>query len=767
MESLANAEKKRAMSMLVARRGTVTGLTSTTVKGESSMNVLIPSGSQLQRANSVSGSMAQRDRKFVPGDPSNTSRPLPLQYVISNIEKRVHSSLLYSDMLIYWPFLIMFLFFFFNGRDIEVNHMAASGSRAMYMVHSFWSEETSRDSVLQQLADNPNKIPELPANKVYRTIGRADDWHNYFRDVFIPNTWDCENPGYSRSTLVKRGQMQFLGALRLRVMAMSNSSCAMNPAYISDDTPPEKKLCFSVHKGSREAKETVCDVVNPGNLNEKLWVHFDKDEVEGGVMTTGTNGYYHAGGYIATIPFNSTCTQVLEMARLIRQGPCAIIDDRQTRFVTLEWFQYNTNTDTFLTAKFFYEVTSAGAWVPNYQLRMFPVWTPKRLLMSIYDIFFFVFVLYFLFRLIFDWISFYRREKRVLAFCFDLWNLLEVTNIASFLAVFILRWIWWTRSQKSKIEFPWAAEYPKDLDRLVLLFSAQIYANAVNVVITVLKVLKFLRLNNRLNVLTRTMYVCQQSIIGVLVLFVFVVTGYALSGTSLYGSNLFGFRNVNTSFSSLMFMLLGQFDYAGMRKQQPLLAGLYFFSFMILAQFLLLNFIIAILSDGFAQVSHDTSLEPLDKVILRQLWLLQFTLHPKNIKKVLELRLRRKTRTDLLHEMGKYLQEHMDLIEIHSPDLLDNDLPMSKDDLKHWLPEHLHQDLGDYYIDLLWDDMEHDHGIDILSDDYIKRKEIETIVVKGTHAALGSKLTHIQHLEPTMCNIEDKIALITGNQQRF
>jgi hypothetical protein len=688
----------------------------------------------------------------------SSSKPIPLQYVVKNIEERVSKDDLYSDLGAYIPFLACFLVFFLAGRDIENNHMAASAVRGMYLTMPYSSYTTNAEIAL---AAPPNEIPELLEDKNFLTITRAKDWHKWFRDVLIPQTWDCDNPGYSRQTLFKKGQMQYLGAMKLRVILMKNNSCRLIDG-MKNYSSPMHTPCYSEHNRDTEENTPMCGAVNPANALNTLWTFRGPNDVPGGVYTTGSQGIYHAGGYQADIPFNATCDMVRQLQDLV-SGPdpnCNIIDDTRTRFVIAEWFQYAANTDTFLTVKLFMEIGATGGWISNYQVRMFPVWTTKRVALSVFDIFFFLFVLYFFYRLIYDWVVFYRRNRKILAFCFDLWNILEITNIATFFAVFILRWMWWSSSQKSKVSFPFDPVYPIDLDKIVLLFSGQIYANSVNVVITMIKMLKFVRLNNRLNVLTRTLDVAQQSVFGVLLLFLFVVTGFSICGTTLYGSNLLQFRNVNTAFSSLMFMLLGQMFYDDMRAQQPVLTGFFFFTYVVLAQFLLLNFIIAILSDGFAKVGGETALEPLDQAILRQLSMLKYHLNPRNLKKILELRVKKRTRTELLVEVAKYLKEHMDLIEMQAPELLDSELPMHKSDFRQWLPEQLNQDLGDYYTDLLWDDMEHDYRIDAQAEDYQEKRDIEATVKEGVMKVFGAKLHSVDRLEAACGRIEDLVEKI-------
>ena len=57
------------------------------------------------------------------------------------------------------------------------------------------------------------------------------------------------------------------------------------------------------------------------------------------------------------------------------------------------------------------------------------------------------------------------------------------------------------------------------------------------------------------------------------------------------------------------FMAKGDFDYEAMRDENPELAALYFWSFVILGSFLLLNFIIAVIAEAFAEETGKTQTE--------------------------------------------------------------------------------------------------------------------------------------------------------------
>ena len=92
-------------------------------------------------------------------------------------------------------------------------------------------------------------------------------------------------------------------------------------------------------------------------------------------------------------------------------------------------------------------------------------------------------------------------------------------NLATFIAVAALR-IWWVlQSPEANFRIPYEGGYPGAMEQILYSFSLQGYLNALNTVITFIKCLKFVRLNDNLNLLTKTLEICQQNIIGVLILF--------------------------------------------------------------------------------------------------------------------------------------------------------------------------------------------------------------------------------------------------------
>lgn len=739
-------------------------------KGNNNSNSLMsPSGSQLLAVPSTGGKGSRRHSGGDTGADKDamkkkkeditselSTEPLPLQYVVQNLETRVQATGLYKDFILFLPFIVLFFIFYLNGREIEANHMMSAAVKTPLLRSPFPSLERNVETAQNWPVDGGSIL--LPQDRTFFEVISASQFAVWFADVVVRSTWDCAEPDAPRTPLRRTGQLTALGAMRMRIQSMASKSCIWNERFTSAISAGYP--CFNTFSSSLLEMQDVCNVVNPAATGELLW-RFVPTSFLSTSQTLGKIGIYPSGGYTANLLFNTSCNDALRFAKLLEDpGPCAIVSDAATRFIAAEWFLYNPSTDTYLGIKLTFEVSEGGGWLPSYQFRPFPVWSVSRLGQTAFDIFFLVFVLYYWFEFIRGLMAYNARYKKILPYLLDYWNFFELVNLSTFLAVCILRFLWWSKSVQNKISLPFNEGYPEGLDPISLFYSYQIYANAVNAVFTMLKILKYMRLNNRMNILTRTLDVCTESIAGVLLLFVFILVAYAICGTALYGTSISTFRSVDASFAQLLFMLFGDFPYNDMRRVQPVLTGFYLFSYIILAQFILLNFIIAILSDGFAQVSQNTAIEPLDQVVLRQITTLKFTLHPRNLKSWLLLFLKGRSRNDLLYEMNKYLQEHMDLIELMSPELLDNDLPITKDDLDNWLPEQLHEDLGNFFIAVLWDDLVHDYHIDSQSEEYQQAKEIEALVKAGVMGVVKNTIERFSEAEKAVKGVETQVSRI-------
>eukprot|EP00760_Papus_ankaliazontas_P009103 PhM_4_TR13966/c0_g1_i1/m.91663 len=702
---------------------------------------------------------------------------LPVDFVIETLQEKVVAHRMYSDLLIFIPFVIIFVFFFLGGRDVEANYFAIRATRAL-VLDPEWPTTASNIELFNQQVAREEPI-QIDPDKHYMDIGNAGDWLTWFKESMIQNTFDCANPNVSHTILAPMGQNYHVGALRVRTMRVTGDSCDLNSDLVNESRGIQ---CFGGHKRSREQTGDFCGVP------------YEDEAHRLGATTTAREGVYHPGGYTVIIPFNSTCESARAVADALKG--CGFVDNFATRFVMVEYFFYTPQFDTFHSVKLYSEVLPGGAWLPQYKFRSFPVRTSSYEGQTVLEFVFLLFVFYYIVRYFVD--MFYAfRAKELGAYMLDFFNFLELSNLAVFVTVFVFRWQWWALSDDAHIVIPYKPNYPYDLDDIMVVFDIQVYANSVNTILTFLKLLKYVRVNARLSVLTKTMAECQTSILGVLVLFGFVITGYGITGVTLYGANVENYRSLGVSISTLMRMLVGDFDYFAMYEVNRYLTAFFFWSFVIIALFLLLNFVIAILSEAFAKVSGKAYAEPLDQAIVKEMREWRHLLHPDNLKAMARLLAHGHTPGAMIalcvqdlqtfydaesarHELEKQqrreqrrkekkLEDGYDY-EGYDVDVDDDEEAEEEATIPLVYPaswtDHMRSEvtdgLGPHYMKMLWEMLIHDFEDAKKSCEEVDRKEVADTVKEGVSRAVSEEVQKIDRFDEALSELERNVTILMG-----
>jgi len=684
------------------------------------------------------------------------SKGIPIQYVIQYLKDDETASVLYSELCIYVPFLVCFCMFFLGGRDIAGNHLVLSALRNYAIDASFPSSKSAIELLKERMVEenfNPAEI-DIPPPITYQKMSSLDQWGEWLRSVILPSMWDCVNDQVPRAFYQPLGSTFRLGALRVRAIHVRGDTCGLNSNIFENTTShPDLNLCYGDTGWGKEDKRSRCNLANPTNIRSTLYTHQDCPIILGGA-STASRGIYHCGGYIVDVPYNATCASVKKLFKTFSDPECPFVDHTRTRFIALEWFVYTSPLDTFQSVKAFIEIAPTGGWDVSYQVRSFIVWQTSQWVQTLFDSLVFCFVWYYLGFVTHRWRVDYEKTLKIVHYLYDMWNVLEIVNMLTFLAVFGLRFTWMYKSYSAKVHMPFPPVYPQDLDAIQLLFLLQIYLNSLNMVISFMKLLCFLRMNNRMNILTRSMSACAESISGVLVLFAVISAAYAIAGYSVFGTRLESYRTVNSAMATLLMALIGRFDYDEMYNVNSAITPFFFWSFQIIVMFLLLNFITAILSMGFSQSSRGVALQPLNEVLLRQLESINKTLQYRNLKKVLELSIQGKSRRALLKKVVSGLEEHLELLgEMNDPLTLEK-IRMHQEDFKSWLSEELHRDLGDEYMSRVWDDIEYAFETRTCSEDMSSIDKIVHSVMDGVREMCGPSVQRVESIATSLEDIE-------------
>jgi len=744
---------------------------------------------------------------------------LPLNFIIDRMEYKCNASELLLDSFVFAPFLIMFVFFVIWDRSIEQNYFISRNQVDLFEGNEIptqpWCTLNGPGGPWVNPPEGPRPTCNPDAGKLtiykrFEDIATAGDFQDWAVGVYTPILWEGVGHGYGATGEADgppsrvpplMGATYLIGALRVRSHRVQNNTCTFNGEFYDPTISTQKRQRYSacygewtLSAGAEEHYACVSNVANCPNyetyvngtfsrerdfekyrgvrtqwaekwLAEDGFRFFSADDVGGGSMESAEvrEGSWPPGGYVVEIPFSSSPNDALDMMAAIFDN--GFVDDLATRFVVLEWFTYSAFVNTFTKSVFFAEVAPGGQWITEAKYYHFRVWTQNMVGKTVYDIFFLFFVMYYCRKFILDWHGEYKASRSIVKFIFDPWNLIEAANMTSFIIVYAYRVRWWIASANNAdvAKMPSdTTDYPKDLDPILDDFVYQQIINSVNVVLTFLKILKFFRLNERLNILTRTLDLAAQSILGVLILFVWIVFGYSMTGNTLFGGGIFEFRSIGMSFNTLMRFLNGDFDFHELRDENMNMAFFFFWTYQILGMFILLNFIIAVLGDAFSDISQGTSHQDLDITLQKTFSDAKDGCMPRSLKRRLHLYRHRKTQTGLLRQVLEEIK-----INIRNPMLTDEQLEeqmhrdllrnifIHKDEYMAGISEHLKDDLSEDFLLRVWLDMAWEYHKDQCMGAVLEELRKKQLIEDNIGSGIGSLADCMEQVQDARIRFDD------------
>eukprot|EP00759_Apiculatamorpha_spiralis_P036350 PhF_6_TR36531/c0_g1_i2/m.53844/K04990/PKD2L1; polycystin 2L1 len=662
-----------------------------------------------------------------------------LEFAIQETERQVVAQSMYFELGVFIPFVILFVFFFLQERNMEANYYTIRSVRYHVQYPKFATTPNNVATFQGQIATE--SMINLAPDHTYADVGNAGDWLQWLMEGFVENTYFCKtDPDTAYQILTPMGQNIHIGAARIRTIRVRNDSCS----FLSDISPSDPNSpfrqnfgCYAPHSKEAEVTSQFCNI------------DYSDQTHTFGETTTAREGVYHPGGFIKMLPFNISCNDARAVVQTLMD--CNFVDNKATRFATLEFFIYTPQTDTYQSIKYFTEVLPGGAWVAQYKLRSFQARTLRYESQMILDFFFLAYVLYYCITYFYAMIrSIITKQWR--EFFFDPWNFLEIGNLTTFGFVYVMRFQWWYLSDQANLKLPGPPTYPEALEDILIAYSAQVYANSINVLLTFIKLFKYVRVIESLSVLTKTIALAGSDIIGILILFGFVIVGYSLCALTLYGSNMEDFRSFGMCVSTLLRMLVGNFDYPSMHEINRYLTGFFFWTYVIIALFLLLNFLIAVLSDAFAEVSGKARSEPLAVIIRRiqQEWQQLFT--KEHVISMVKLFGSGNTITGMMRVM--LVDLHKKRAEHEEKGELPDQVFLTRQDLELVVTPRALQGLGPRYVDTFWISLVNDYEDMLRSSIETERKEVIDIVKLGVDQSLEMELNKIERFDLALSDLE-------------
>ena len=344
--------------------------------------------------------------------------------------------------------------------------------------------------------------------------------------------------------------------------------------------------------GWRDGFQTGSALGNKRSTSGQLspWVYLDPTESNSSVTIYGRIAFYPGGGYVAE--FGDSVEEAMALIDYLKSTRWV---DRYTRSVIIEGAIYNPNTNLIGVVETAVEVTSATAFLPRVDFkifRLFATLNPSFAFNSACEILFFVILLYTLYTII---KGIYSKKKEYFRHTISWLDMIFFVNCFAIVVMYIAR--------ESKLKSAMATlkidqEWFINFSECGLYNEATVYLYAFADFIAILRFINFLSFTRCVQLLSTTIYRSLVELQSFAVMLFTIFMAFASMAFTIYGPYLEDYRSVSATLASLTSIVMGVFDYTDFTSHPDYKAVGYFFfvTFSSSMMFIFTNVVITIIN---------------------------------------------------------------------------------------------------------------------------------------------------------------------------
>jgi Polycystin cation channel. len=391
------------------------------------------------------------------------------------------------------------------------------------------------------------------------------------------------------------------------VISLNSPLCISDTCIIHDEFKKYIQECNDKYSATAEDtkwyKRGWTNPIKKGGKQKKRfspWKYANGFESRNIVPVMATLNTYMGGGYLGELGINEKFSLMYE--QYMKKYNWV---DKHTRAVFLEFTLYNPNLNLISVGELMFEFFNFGGVIPRaeiYVSRMYRNLVPEHKIFLGFDIVFFIYTLYCLFREC-------RKMKRTKSQYFK-----SLNNITNFVLTFFglgVMGIYAIRSLSlgSKI-----AEFLESPHLFISFYQNAMYHEMVAMLmslidfIAIIKFLTFLQFNRNFLTLIQTVVRAAPKLAIFCSYISLWVMAFVVFSFLLFGAERFNFHSLQRSIYSLNLLLLGVFDWNDFISR-PYIGPILFVVYCIIMTFMLMNIFMTILMEFYAVVQADEELK--------------------------------------------------------------------------------------------------------------------------------------------------------------
>jgi hypothetical protein len=512
-----------------------------------------------------------------------------VQSLLDDMARRARRKRALRDMVIYLPFLALFLAYLFTGRGVEDS----------YYINLVYIQNPITDWFFDGVT-----------KKNFADVATIPETWQFIQNELLVYFWqEFDYDGTkipARDRTYANSYNKLIGSMRIRSQRVSDDFCDVPiTEYTMRDTKiPQftRGSCFAEFSektmlsssrfqfsGSASRETALSSNVSTAFKYQSCDRSYD-------IYVGKSRLIYDCGGFMIDIPFTYSQAEVKVLLDELYELEWL---DRFTSMVSFEFFSYNAASNLFVRGVMVVEYMIGQGSIVDYTFFTFKILTLRSssdyIILGVH-VLFFLYLFYYFAEFFMD----VKRQKW--RFFLVFWNLFDTFNMVMFFIVILIKGYFNYYCYTESIDIT-TSSYPSFLIYYAYMWRLEMQLNSFNCILVFLRVLKFLSVNDRLNMIGRMLSEASGDLVSFAVMFIIVFLGYTTFGYLLYGQHLEDWRTWYYAAASTFFIVLGTVDYHSMYEINTVLTPIFFFSYIIIALFILFNMLLAIVNESYSVIS--------------------------------------------------------------------------------------------------------------------------------------------------------------------
>ena len=502
------------------------------------------------------------------------------------------------ELMIYAPFLILFLFVVFSGKFVTPR--------------TYYGADATSEVNSKIFAASFNQLGQFPINfSAPQTTTISTSEIAAFPDIyaFLYNgigsiLWT--DPNLDASGTVVGRSLRLVGALKIRNMrVLPVPSPVLSAAYFGNGTARDRYPGLDVSN---------IDPTSIPLMNTSSYAQFVTPPWDGSTFGTCTalNGSgaliastssYGCSGNAAVIPFRRTQSEYQAVIEGLAANNWI---GASTRAISVEFHLFHPVSTMMVFVGCVIEIRAGGGLsvTTKVQPYAFNTLTSSSLSVTIAFYVFFVYLVFLFVRVI--PIAFRPLVNKSEKLPVDYWRLWDFVNLSIFVAAAILRLTYIAQGKPS--DPVWLMEhYPQNYEKTQELFNLMSTVDSFNVIMSVLALLRYTKFVPGLDVVVNSLQIAAADAVALIFIIAGTFMSFVLCANTAFGDQVYGYHTVPWACETLGQVFMGNYDFSSLHAAHPTFAFIYFFFFNIMLTMILLSCFVAVFTDAFGDARSNST----------------------------------------------------------------------------------------------------------------------------------------------------------------